>query len=341
MERGLLRSERLTPGAHSQRKTTYELTGCTICGGITSAQIATREDLDEEMVRLWTFHSRRLRHPVPPKYLTDRLVFSQSPALRLMQCADCSHLYRSPRENAASVVRAYADAPLSESVYESLFENQCRSYAAQAGRLRRCSKHVESGLEVGSYMGGFLAAAAAEGMSFTGIDVNDSTVSFGARRGLRITTGSLEEVSASAEYDAIAIWNTFEQLPDVRSAARICRRLLRDGGVLAVRVPNAGFYSRWRRHLVGALAGIAERVLAHNNLLGFPYREGFTERSMSRLLDDAGFTIRRVYGDTLVPVADQWTKPIAAADERLTKTLQRIFQRGWGAPWVETYAVAR
>ncbi|MGH7604571.1 MAG: class I SAM-dependent methyltransferase [Gemmatimonadaceae bacterium] len=193
----------------------------------------------------------------------------------------------------------------------------------------------------GATWAGFLAAAAAKGMSFTGIDVNDSTASFGARRGLRIETRSLEEISGSARYDAIAIWNTFEQLPDVRSAAIICRRLLRDGGLLAVRVPNAGFYAYWRRHLDGALAGIAERVLAHNNLLGFPYREGFTARSMRRLLDDAGFTIRRVYGDTLVPVADQWTKPLATADERLTKILQRLFERGWEAPWVETYALVR
>ncbi|MGH7604572.1 MAG: hypothetical protein ACRENK_11325 [Gemmatimonadaceae bacterium] len=155
MERGLFQPERLTPGAHSQRKTTYELTKCTVCGGANAMQIATREDLEQEMERLWTFHARRLRHPVPPRYLTDRVVFSQSPALRLMQCADCSHLYRSPRESAASVVRAYADVPLNESVYESLFENQCRSYAAQAGRLQRFSNGVESGLEVGSYMGGF------------------------------------------------------------------------------------------------------------------------------------------------------------------------------------------
>lgn len=341
MGRAVFQSQSLTPGAQSQRRTTYELTRCTICGEGNAKEIASHQDLEKELERVWMFHSRRLRHPVPPRYLTDRVVFSQSPALRLLQCAQCAHLYRSPRESASSVVRSYAQEPLSESVYESLFENQCRSFSAQARRLRRFSSGVERGLEVGSYMGGFLAAAAAEGMSFTGIDINEHTVSLGARRGLRIETGSLEEMSGSAEYDAITIWNTFEQLPDVRSAAIICRRLLRDGGVLAVRVPNGGFYARWRRQLDGPLAGAAERMLAHNNLLGFPYREGFTTRSMHRLLDDAGFTIRHVYGDTLVPVADQWTKPLAAADERLTKTLQRIFQHGWAAPWVETYAVAR
>ncbi|HLA14367.1 MAG TPA: methyltransferase domain-containing protein, partial [Gemmatimonadaceae bacterium] len=113
--------------------------------------------------------------------------------------------------------------------------------------------NLKRGLEVGSYMGGFLAAARDAALPFTGIDVNRSAVEFGARQGLRISTGTLEEVESSGKYDAIAIWNTFEQLPDVRAAALAARRLLRQGGVLAVRIPNAGYYVRWRRRLDGVL----------------------------------------------------------------------------------------
>lgn len=316
----------------------YELGGCPICGDKDAVQIASREDIQAEAERVWSFHARRLRHPVPPESLTDRVVFSQPPALRLMRCRRCTHLYRSPRETADTVVRAYADGAPSDDTYESLFENQRVAYRAQVRRLRRYAGRINRGLEVGSYMGGFLAAARDAGMSFVGIDINPSAAEFGARQHLHISTCSLEGVPSSDTYDAIAIWNTFEQLPDVRSAAHTARRLLVDRGVLAVRVPNGAFYYRWRRRLNGALAPIAERMLVHNNLLGFPYREGFTPMSLRRLFDDAGFRIETVHGDTLVPVADRWTKTVASIEERATKAIQRLAQHGWRAPWVEVYA---
>ena len=287
------------------------------------------------------FHARRFRHPVPPIYLTDRVVFSQGPPLRLMCCVDCAHLYRNPRESVDTLHRTYSQDSASDSVYGTLFENQRRFFAGHARRLRRLAGGVRRGLEVGSYVGGFLAAARDEGMSFSGIDVNKDAADFCRRQGLQVKIGSLEELTDFGEYDAVAIWNTFEQLPNVRSAAIACRRLLRDGGLLALRVPNASFYARWRRHLRGPLSPLAERMLAHNNLLGFPYREGFTKRSMHRLLHDAGFEIRQVHGDTLVPIADRWTSKAGAVDEWLTKTIQRAAQHGWSAPWVEVYAVAR
>jgi len=323
------------------RPLSYELGPCPICSSREATEIAGRAAIQGELERVWTFHARRLRHPVPPKFLTDRVVFSQPPPLRLIRCADCTHLYRSPRESAEAVRRAYSRDGLSESVYETLFENQRMAYRAQVMRLVSFSKHIQRGLEVGSYMGGFLAAARDAGLSFTGIDVNRSAAEFGAQRGLRISTCTLEEIDSTERYDTIAIWNTFEQLPDVKSAVLVARRLLGTGGVLALRVPNAAFYMRWRNRLEGIYAPWAERVLVHNNLLGFPYREGFTPHSLHRLLDNAWFSIERVHGDTLVPIADRWTNSLGVLDELLTKKIQRFTQRGWRSPWVEVYAVAR
>ena len=327
-----------TAVARLARKTKYELTPCVICGSREAVAVANRADLQREMERVWAFHNARFRHPVPPKYLTDRVVFSQLPAWRLVRCASCTHLYRSPRETPETVKRTYSEDALSESVYESAYARQSFFYRAQVERLLAFAGRVQHGLEVGSYTGGFLAAALEAGLSFTGIDVNPGATAFGARHGLPIATCSLEELNPSQMYDAIVIWNTFEQLSDVKSACLVANRLLRKGGVLAVRVPNSAFYTRWRHHLNDVWAPWAERMLVHNNLLGFPYREGFTARSLSRLLKDSGFTIGRVQGDTLVRVSDGWTKRAAVLDEWVTKEFQRLTQRGWEAPWVEVYA---
>ena len=323
------------------RKAKFELSACPICGGAHATQVTDRPALEREVERVWMFHARRFRHPVPPIYLTDRVVFSQGPPLRLMRCAHCGHLYRNPRESAETIHRTYREDSTSDRVYDALFENQRHSFRGHARRIRRLSKGINRGLEVGSYVGGFLAAARDHGMSFSGIDVNEDAVDFCRRQGLAVAINSLEDLTGFGKYDAVAIWNTFEQLPNVRSAAIACRRLLQDGGLLALRVPNGSFYARWRRHLNGPLAPLAERMLAHNNLLGFPYREGFTKRSMHRLLSDTGFEIRRVHGDTLVRIADRWTNTGGAIDELVTKTIERVIQRGWRAPWVEVYAVAR
>jgi 2-polyprenyl-3-methyl-5-hydroxy-6-metoxy-1,4-benzoquinol methylase len=323
------------------KEAVYERSRCSVCSAFQAFEIADRAAIRLEMERVWTFHTRRLRHPVPPKYLTDRVVFSQPPPLRLVQCAECTHLYRSPRESADTVRRTYSQDSLNETVYQSLFQNQRLAYQAQVRRLLGFASNLKRGLEVGSYMGGFLAAARDAAIPFTGIDVNRSAVEFGARQGLQISTCTLEEVQPSEKLDVIAIWNTFEQLPDVRVAARVARRLLRQGGVLAVRVPNGAYYVRWRGRLKSILAPWAERALVHNNLLGFPYREGFTPRSIRRLFDDGGFRIGRVHGDTLVPLADQWTTTAGAIDEWVTKKIQRVAQHGWRSPWLEVYATAR
>ena len=116
--------------------------------------------------------------------------------------------------------------------------------------------------------------------------------------------------------------------------------MLRPKGVLAIRVPNGAFYSTVRRRLNGVAGPVARALLAHNNLLGFPYRHGFTVRSMALLLEDTGFDVVGTHGDALVPIADEWTRGWAAAEERMIKTAMKAFAAldRDGAPWFEVYA---
>lgn len=105
---------------------------------------------------------------------------------------------------------------------------------------------------------------------FDGVDVSPGACAFAAAKGFHVTCGQLQDVSAAERYDVVAIWNTFEQLHDSRAAVRAARSLLGEGGMLAVRVPSGSFYERWRARLEGPFGVVAERLLAHNNLLTFP-----------------------------------------------------------------------
>src|SRR6185312_15857207 len=131
----------------------YELTRCPGCGGAATTLVADQDAIRGEIERLWIFHMRRLRHPVPPRYLTDRVVFSQRPPIQLVQCDSCGHVYRNPRERGAVLHDVYAGGAADGGVFRSLLAIQRTAYRAQVHRLIRVAGRVHHGLEVGSYVG--------------------------------------------------------------------------------------------------------------------------------------------------------------------------------------------
>ena len=316
---------------------------CPVCDGGHVRQIAGPEEVRREIEALWEFHGWRLRPDTPPEYLTDRVAFSQRPPVGLLRCTDCGLVYRTPGERAGELHDVYAAESPARAVLESLFENQRRSYRTEARRLTRELGRAGYGLEVGSYVGAFLSAAREAGWRFEGVDINESTNAFAREHGLTVTCAELDSIAPNRAFDAVAIWNCLDQLPDPRRALLAAHSLLRGGGVLAIRVPNGAFYARVRRLLDGPAAPVARVLLAHNNLLTFPYRYGFTLRALGVLLEKTGFRTRRVYGDPLVPIADAWTRVWAKWEERAVKGVLRAITLGGTvgaemAPWVEVYA---
>jgi SAM-dependent methyltransferase len=321
----------------------YELARCPVCNSADSHEIAGVDDVREEMEALWAFHTRRLRDDTPPERLTDRVAFSQAPPIRLVQCTRCETVFRNPRERAFEVTEMYADETPSIEVLQALHDAQRATFASQVSRLTEVSGLPGRGLEVGSYSGGFLEAARRAGWRFEGLDVNESANEFARALGYSVTSGDLASFRTTKPFDAVAIWNCFDQLPDPRSAARSAYALVKTNGVLAIRVPNGAFYAAVRRRLDGVAGPVARALLAHNNLLGFPYRHGFTVQSLSLLLEDTGFDVIRTHGDALVPIADEWTRGWAAAEERMIKAAMKALAAldSDGAPWFEVYARAR
>lgn len=320
--------------------TAYELATCPVCDSPDDDEVASREAVARELEELWEFHIRRLRPGTPPRFLMDRVVFSQDPPIRLSRCRECGSIYRNPRERARDLVDLYAGEALDAGVLQGLFEAQKRSYGRQARRLTRLVGRAGRALEIGSYVGAFQEAARERGWAVDGVDVNPAAVAFAREAGFRVFQGQIGDTPLEQAYDAVVIWNCFDQLPNPREVVRAARDRLRPGGHIAIRVPSGEFYQRYRRRLRGPGAPFARAALAHNNLLGFPYRTGYTAASLGRLLRDVGFDSLRVVGDTLVPIADRWTLPWARLEERLTKQLLVRLERGERAAWLEVYARA-
>ena len=323
----------------------YELTQCIACGSKESHEIADAESVRREVELLWEFHGKRLRPTTPPERLMDRVAFSEHPPFRLVECERCGLVYRNPIERAYELDSIYADATPSRELLQGLHETQLPAYRAQARRLWRVLGRRGAGLEVGSYVGAFLAAAREVGLHFEGVDINAEANAFTRSLGFTVHDGDLLSFDPSRVFDTVAIWNTFDQLADPRAAALTAWKRLRPGGVLAIRVPSGAFYADVRTWLARGRARRAAAIalLARNNLLAFPYRWGFGLRALGRLLDDVGFQVVHVRGDVLVPTADEWTKPWARYEETLIKHLVSAVARRrtrW-APWIEVYANRR
>ena len=321
----------------------YELARCAVCGSADGRQLASADEIRVEVEALWAFHSARLRPNTPAAQLMDRVAFSQHAPLRLVRCAECGLVYRNPVERATELAASYEDAEPTTERMRALHETQRASYAAQARRLTAVFGRRGTGIEVGSYVGAFLAAARDAGWQFAGVDVNRCTNTFARSLGFRADDGALESLDPDRRADVVAIWNCLDQLADPVGTLRSARAHLAAGGMLAVRVPNGASYAAFRPLLSTPLAPVAREWLAQNNLLGFPYRYGFTPRSLTRAVERLGFRVERVVGDVLVPVADRWTRPWAKVEERLVKRVGSVAARSARgdrpmAAWFELYA---
>src|SRR5213076_2119134 len=193
----------------------------------------------------------------------------------ILICRDCDIL-----------VRREADAPSFETDHYEAFamERMLRAHINAYRRKRRLYQPLlQRGariVEVGSYIGGFLHVAREWGWDAIGVDVGHDTAHFARAHGYTTLDGSLEQCAfESHAFDGVFIWNTFEQIADPKQLLAEVRRILKPGGVLVIRTPNANFYR--------AAADVP--LLGHSNLLAFPHLYGYTRRSLNRLVTSRGF----------------------------------------------------
>jgi SAM-dependent methyltransferase len=172
---------------------------------------------------------------------------------------------------------------------ELLHQTHAAAFRAKAADYRPLLPASARVVEVGSYAGGFLAAAAEWGWSAVGTDIGNDTARFCRRLGFDARCLRVEECGfVAGSFDAMFVWNCFEQLPDADDLLAEAERVLRDDALLVLRVPDADFYLTWVRRL--ADSGEALAVLAYNGLLGWPHRFGYGVGSLRRFVEQYAFS---------------------------------------------------
>jgi len=329
---------------------------CVVCDTSARRLVCSSTEIKAQHAYLLQFHKKRLRSIaaglVPKSALADRVAFSQNYPTDVVSCLTCGLVFRNPRPTKKSVSDTYAEDQYGEDRLKGLFDAQFKIFRAKMNVLAKWlpSSAAPRIVEVGSFVGGFLAAGKEKGWSMLGVDPGREVSDFCATRGLRVHRGTLDDAAIlPASVDCVAIWNTFDQLPDPHPTLAAARRILRPGGLLVVRGPNGACFRLavdLTRRLRQPMNRWLQAAMAWNNLLTFPYLYGYSVRPLDRLLGRYGLQRVATRPDTLVQLADAQTKTWAVWEERLLKWMCRLVFRGESlsspgtlitAPWVDVY----
>jgi SAM-dependent methyltransferase len=131
-------------------------------------------------------------------------------------------------------------------------------------------------LEIGCGPGHFLDAVRELGMTIEGVDRAPSAAAPRAR-GHRIHDVWLQDLDPTPRFDAIAMWEVLEHIPDPGSMLLQARRFLRPGGFLALSTPSS--------------SGLPARLMGRRFVMVCPpeHLELFSRRGLEILLESTGF----------------------------------------------------
>ncbi len=342
-----------TVSDHLDQSTVSVGFSCPICGGTETDRICSSSEVEAQIEFLRRFHRRRLRHPTDSA-LQDRVKFTQEYITHIEACRRCGLVGRTPRPPAEAITHAYSDDRYGREHLEAEFRLQREWAESKVGalqaRLPDGGSRTPPVVEVGSFVGGFIAAGSERGWRMVGVDPGKEVTSFCLDRGLNVFCGTLTEAPIERRtVDAVAIWNTFDQLPNPDATLSAARHILTDRGILVIRVPNGACFRRLIDWVAQAQEPVRSWVLAAmawNNLLGFPYVYGYTVSTLDQLLARHGFARWDVQVDTLMTLTDEASTAWARWEERLMKyacmAVARVGQiRGISdyqfSPWLDVY----
>lgn len=222
----------------------------------------------------------------------DSIDFAHGSPASILECNNCTLLVRAEKQDTG--IRRYAEDEYDRGVMERLFPRYVDAFRQKETPYRALLKDGADVLEVGSHLGAFLQVASEWGWRAQGLDVGRDTVDFAASHGFRIHRGTVQDAHfPAAGFDAVFVWNCFEQIEEPHSILNEIKRVLKPGGLLLLRTPNALFYRVCEEFLAKSpdsdQSTWVRRALGYNNLLAFPYLLGYNGRTLIGIAEAHGF----------------------------------------------------
>ena len=289
------------------------------CAHETTELIASAQNVAREIELRREFFLSRLDGPVDERDLRDLTEMTTNEGARIDRCAGCGVLVRddrvrTPKRFACDEYDAHTLRKLHELHVETFVnKTDVRDLLPSGSRV----------LEIGSYVGGFLEAARRWGWNATGVDIGRDTAEFTAALGYDVTTERFERLEFAAEsFDAVFIWNCFEQMTNPAEVLQRVREISKPGAPLVLYVPDAAVYRGAQRAFDAGepreeISPVVQQ-LAYNNLLGFPHHFGYDQSSLQRLVTSCGFTFESAKNVPAIrPLRERLTKAAREEEERV------------------------
>jgi ubiquinone/menaquinone biosynthesis C-methylase UbiE len=228
----------------------------------------------------------------------------------LCRCLSCGFVFYSPRPDAAEVERHYSGGDR----YDAWLRDEKARGALWKRRLARVLKYQKGGalLDVGAGTGQFLSVARGD-FEVCGTEVSLSAARIAKERyGIELKAGRLEDIDfGERKFDIITLFHALEHVPSPSSLIEKCRRLLKDGGIVVIAVPNelGSFESLIKRPVKRLLSAISLPAGKRYGAYGLPkltldgsldeiHLSFFTVATLRRLVERCGF---RVVDEALDP----------------------------------------
>ena len=176
-------------------------------------------------------------------------------------------------------------------------------------------------LDVGTHCGFFLDAARRRGWRVSGVEPSPVTSAIARERfGLDVRTGTLDGVALPpANFDVVTLVDVFEHIGAPRAVLRRCGALLRPGGRLFIKVPNARY--AFAKYLVMRPLGLVDDAFdAREHLVHY------TPGTLRRMLRTEGFQVEIMRVPSPIQVGSYWRRVARAAGPGLAKRLPRGFE---------------
>ncbi len=306
---------------------------CPVCGSAAFNPAIPAHGIQEEIRRREHFVRARLGREPSREEAKDLTDFMHGFAAPLRACAGCGLLVRVERR--VRDAGSYSEDPNDPDIMRQLLPRYVKAFRNKAPGFRELLRDHADVLEIGSHLGAFLQVAEEWNWTAIGLDVGADTSAFARASGFTVRREMVEDTRLPARsFDAVFVWNCFEQLPEPASTLDAIYGLLRPGGIAAIRVPNARFYIEMRSH--------DDAALAWNNLLGFPYLYGYKEEHVNRIANDHGFEFIRGFDSELItmpfPDLNEETRERQCANSRKVRGWSIRTTNAAGAltgPWIE------
>jgi len=165
-------------------------------------------------------------------------------------------------------------------------------------RLGFLEKHVHGKisrfLDIGCGEGYVLADARKKGWEVVGLDIYDNRLEIARADSISFVTGNIFQAAFPDNYfDCVYMDSVLEHLIDPVSHLNEINRILREGGVMYIGIPNEDSLFNDARRLIFTMLGKA-KISVKTKPFKTPFHVvGFTEKSIRKIIDANNFDIAR------------------------------------------------